>query len=371
MRASALLVLAAACAPATPASAPASQAAPSVPSTSASVSAVASQSTGGAPVTLNVVFYSGDVHDNYVKAVVEPYIAAHPNVTINLIGADSSAQMLAQLRTEKANPTLDVTMQDLTVAQVGYNEALLQPLDPTIVTNLADLDPQAKFADNQGAGVTFDSFVLCYDPTKVNPAPTSWKDVLDPKFKGQIGTWATPDLEGLFLLIAVDKALGADYKTSIQPALDALHKAADNIQTFAPNPDVYPLIIAGQMQMGTAYNARAQLALDTANGKMAIASPKEGVIFQINRINLVAGSKNAAAAQEFINYALSPEAQAAFTKIMFYSPTNPKAVALLPTDIVNRTASAPGISYIPVDWEFLIKNRDDWDKQYQAQIVNR
>lgn len=370
VRVSVVLVMFAGCGPAASSNAPASQ--PSIaPLQSANQSATPPSAGTGEAVTLNVIFYSGDVHDNYIKAVVDPYMAAHPNVTINLIGADSSAQMLAQMRTEKANPTLDVVMQDLTVAQVGYNEGLLQPLDPTIVTNLADLDPQALFANNQGAAVTFDAFNLCYDPTRVTPAPTSWKDILDPKFKGQIGTWATPDLEGLFLLIAVDKALGADYKTSIQPALDALHTAADNFQTFTPNPDVYPLIVSGQMQVGTGYSARAALALETAGGKMAIAYPSEGTIFQINRINLVTGSKHPAEAQDFINYALSPDAQAAFTKIMFYSPTNKKAVAALPPDVLAKTASAPGITYIPVDWDFLIKNRDEWDKQYQAQIVNR
>lgn len=321
--------------------------------------------------TINVIAYSGVFYDKYLKAVVEPYMKAHPNVTVNLISSDNSAQMLARLRTEKANQTLDVTIQDLTVAQVGYNENLLQPLDPAVVTNMADLDPQAKFSGNQGAGVTFDASVIVYDPTRVQPAPTSWKDLLDPKFQGQVGAFAPPDLQGLFLLIALDKALGVDYKQGIQPALDALTAASANIQTWKPTPDTYQLITNGAMKLGIGYNARAQVFKDQSNGKLAIAYPSEGVVFQINRINLVAGSKNAAAAQDFINYALSPEAQSAFTTAMFYSPTNTKAAQSLPPDVINRTASAPGIQFIPVDWTFLLQNRDIWAKEFTSKVLGQ
>jgi putative spermidine/putrescine transport system substrate-binding protein len=325
----------------------------------------------GEEATLNVSWGGGALHDNYLKAVVEPFMAENPNITVNLLEASNSAEQLGQLRAERASPSLDVVIMDITVAQVAYGEDLFQGLDPSKVPNVADLDPQAQFPDGQGAGVTFDAFVLNYDPTKVSPAPTSWKELLDPKWNNQSAGWPPPDLEGIFLTVAVNTALGHDYKATIDPALDALRAASANFQTWNPTPDTYPMIVDGTLSLAPGYNARAQLSADENPGRIATAYPSEGIVFQINRINLVAGSKNADAAQAFIDYALSPEAQAAFAQAMYYAPTNTKAKTLLPTDVLDRTATAEGLEVITLDWPFIIQNRDAWEQAFKEKVLSQ
>jgi putative spermidine/putrescine transport system substrate-binding protein len=264
-----------------------------------------------------------------------------------------------------------VTIQDTAVSATEYKEGLTQALDPAIVTNLANLLPQARYPQNQGAAWSYDAFVIVYNKSKISSPPTSWKALLDPKYKGQVGAWAPPDLEGIFLIVVLDKALGKNYMNGDQPALQALKAHSQNIQTWAPNPDTYPLIIAGSMELGVGYNARAQFYVNQSGGKLGVVFPSEGIPLQINRINLVKGAPNAKEAQEFINYCLSATAQAAFAKLMYYSPTNAKAP--VPVAVLARTAFGSGVRQhlMFLDYTFIGKVRDAWGNDFTHQVLNQ
>jgi putative spermidine/putrescine transport system substrate-binding protein len=97
--------------------------------------------------------------------------------------------------------------------------------------------------------------------------------------------------------------------------------------------------------------------------------PPEGSVFQINTINLTAGSKNRAAAAAFVNYALSQAAQKAFTERMFYAPTNGQA-AIDPKAIA-RTAAAPEsrARMIALDWNDVLKVRDQWNNRWRREVI--
>ena len=77
----------------------------------------------------------------------------------------------------------------------------------------------------------------------------------------------------------------------------------------------------------------------------------------MDTINLVEGAQNPAAGLAFINYALSPEAQERFAKLMYYGPSNRNTK--LPEDVMSRTSSYPATleKMLPVDWEYVARCR--------------
>ena len=77
------------------------------------------------------------------------------------------------------------------------------------------------------------------------------------------------------------------------------------MKTFEPNPDGATLLLNGVVKVATGWNARSQLYRDESKGRVGVLLPPEGSVFQINTINMTAGSKNRAAAVAFVNYALS------------------------------------------------------------------
>jgi putative spermidine/putrescine transport system substrate-binding protein len=323
---------------------------------------------------ITVVIYSGVFEENYTKAVIEPFRKKFPGVKVNIFPGRTSAQTLGMVRSQKGDPQTDVVLFDVTTAQIGAREELFLPLAEAEVPNLKELLPSATPAaiKANGAAVTFDHLVIVYNSEKIAPAPTTLKSFWDPKFKGQLGINAPPNIIGLGLTMMATKMAGGDWTKSIDPGVKALAELAPSVATFDPNPDGYTMIMGGQLVASTGWNARAQFFHDQSKGKLGVLLPAEGSVFQINTINVTRGTKNRAAAMAFANYALSAEAQAAFTELMFYAPVNAKAVGMISPKALGRTAASKENfeKMIPVDWGEIVKVRDAWNNRWRREIVS-
>lgn len=329
---------------------------------------VRAQSVSG---TISLMSYAGIFQDNYTKAVIEPFQQAFPNVKVSYVPGGTSAQMVGSVRAQKADPQIDVAIMDVTTSSIGNAESLFEKLGPAEFPVLNELLPEARAAGGEfGPAVTFDHLVLVYDTQNLKPPIEKLADLWRPDLKGQIALSAPPNIQGLALTAMVETMLGGDYRKSIDAAMKKLRELAPSVQTFEPNPDGYSLILNGVVKVATGWNARSQLYGDQTGGKIGTLLPPEGSIFQINTINLTAGSKNRAAAAAFVNYALSQPAQKAFTERMFYAPTNGKAV--IDPKAIARTASAPEsrARMIGLDWNDILKVRDQWNNRWRREVIS-
>lgn len=330
-------------------------------------------SNSGSTAEITVMGYPGKLFSsNFKKSFVEPFNKAHLNIDVTYRPGDSSANMLAKLRTEKGNPSVDVSIMDTSTAQVGYQEGLFSKLDPKIVKNLKDIDERGGIQDHKGAAFTFDNLVLLFNAKKQPSTPKSWNVMWKPQYKGQVALSGPPNIQGLGLTAIVDKMQGKNYKDGISPAIEKLKGLASNVSTYDPNPDGYTLVLNGAAALATGWNARAQTYHDQSNGKLGVTVPAPGTVFQINTINLVHGSDNPDAAQKFINYCLNAKAQANFAKSMFYGPTNTKAKKYLDKSVLNRTAVAPAIEQkvIKVDWKYLSGKSNSWTQEWKRKVMS-
>lgn len=314
--------------------------------------------------------YSGIFQDNFKKAVLDPFTAKYPKIKVTYNGMGNSADNLASLRAAKNSPTANVAIMDLSVSNTANKSQLFQPLDPAKVPNMKDIDKRGQVVGNYGPAVTFDSLVLIYND-KVNPKPTKWNSLWDPKNKGQVIVPAQPDIQGTGLMLIENARAGGNYKTSVAPGVKRLQELAPSVQTWAPQPDQYTLVQAGTAKIAVGWNARSQFYADKSKGKMKVSIPDDKTIFQINTINLVKDSKSPEAAQTFVNYALSPEAQAKFTETMYYAPSNTKSKPA--ASALSRTSADPAKvgQVLDVDWTVVAKKRDEWTQIWRRQILNK
>jgi putative spermidine/putrescine transport system substrate-binding protein len=347
---------------------------PVLAATACSGSPSSNSTENGSAVSGDLIFslYPGVFQDNYVKAVVEPFQEKFPDVDVSFVQARTSAESLASLRAEKANPSVDVALLDYAVARTANAEGIFQALDPAALPNMADLDPKAKVDGNLGAGVTFDSVTLMYNTKAVPSEPESWEALWeDPAAAGKIAIIGPPDLTSTVGLTAITtKMEGGDYTKSVDAGIAKLAKLSPRVQTWNPQPDPYTMVQSGDASYGVGWNARAQLFADDSNGAMKAVLPEEGTILQINTLNLVKNSPNPAAAQAFINYALSAEAQSSFSKLMSYAPTNTKAV--LPADILAKIPVADPAKagrIIAPNWDVMVSQRDTWANRLKTEVV--
>ena len=191
---------------------------------------------------ITVMAYAGIFQDKYTEAVIRPFEQKFPGVKVKYFTAGNSAQMLGALRAQRSSPQIDVAILDVSVSNVGNREGIFAKLDPAKVPSLKELHPMAVVPDGFGPAVTFDHWVLVYDAEKVKPAPTGLADLWDPRFKGQIGLSAMPNIQGIAATVLASRIAGEDFKTSIDGAMKRLIRsrfiAKRPISVSSENPSV-------------------------------------------------------------------------------------------------------------------------------------
>jgi putative spermidine/putrescine transport system substrate-binding protein len=321
--------------------------------------------------TMTLAAYSGIFQENYQAAVVDPFLRAHPGIKVTYYAMPNSAQTLGTMRAQKAAPQIDVSMFDITIGKAATDEGLIDPITPAEFPVLADLAPGAFAPGVNAVGVTFDSLSLLYAPEAVRPAPTSWRVLWEPAYRGKIAMAGAPDIVGIGMTLVANRLFGGTDYRQFDRGVQALSDLAPAVLSWDPRPDAYTFITNGTAQLAVGWNARGQLYSRQSNGKLAAALPEEGSLFQINTLGLVKGAPQTAAAKAFIAYALSAPAQSAFAERMFYAPVNTKAQ--VSAEALAATAASPARmeKMLAVDWLEVAKFRDRLNEQWRRRILTR
>ncbi len=324
--------------------------------------------------TITLMGYrAGGFQENYIKAVVEPFQKANPDIKVEFYGVQNSATGLGLLRAQKNAPQIDAVIYDLSVAQIAKEEKLIEPIDPQTVSNYAQLKNIGRELGLWAPPVTYDTLSLIYNRAQFTDAPKSWKVLWEPGYKRKVAIPARggADIQAISLTLIANRMAGKnDYKSGVQPGIALLSKLGSNIQTWEPQPDQYTLVAAGTDALSVAWNARSQHYIDTTHGKLGAVAPDEGTVSQINVISQVAGTKHKGAVEKFINFALSAEAQKRFSELMFYAPSNntvtvsPELQQRIP--LLNKKTEE---KLIPVDWIAVAGIREDIAKAWRRQVI--
>ena len=322
---------------------------------------------------ITVMGYFGAFEKNYTTAVIEPFMKAHPDIKVTYFGVQNAATSLGNLRAQKDAPQVNAVIFDLSVAKIAKEEGLLADVDPAKVPNYADIADIGRELGGYAMPLTYDTLAMIYNHDAFPQAPTSWEALWDPSQKGKviIPAQGGGDIQAILLTVIANRLAGEnDYRKTIQPGVEKLVKLAPSVQTWEPKPDAYTLVGNGTATISIGYNARSQFYFDQTGGRLRSVGPVEGTASQINVISAIEKAPDADATAAFVNYALSPQAQAAFAKIMFYAPTNTKAElddatkARIPlTDPEQRK------KLIPVDWMSIGDMRDDILQPWRRQII--
>jgi putative spermidine/putrescine transport system substrate-binding protein len=332
------------------------------------------QGMGSAKATeITVMGYRGAFEENYVRAVVKPFMKIYPDIQVTHFGAQNAGTELATMRAQKAAPQANAVIFDLSVAKIARDEGLVVNLDTTKISNYADLADLGKDLDGYAMPLTYDTVSLIYNRDAYPTPPTSWNALWDDKQRGKviIPAPAGGDIQTILLTIITNRLAGEnEYKRTIDPAVKKLIALAPNVQTWEPKPDQYTLVGNGTATISFGYNARSQFFFDQTQGRLRSTVPVEGSASQINVISAIANAPDVEATRIFINYALGPEAQAAFAKAMFYAPSNKKTVVDDATrkriPLMDPEQQA---RLIPVDWMSIGDLRTTMLQPWRRQII--
>ena len=271
--------------------------------------------------TLTVNSFGGAYEQTHRKAVIEPFEKLH-NVKVNVVTV-YSADALAQLRAQKAAPQFDVLHFSGGQEAVGAREGLLEKVTPAdLPTNGANLYPfaTAGLARGEGPVMQVAAMGMIYHADKVQPPPTSWKDLLDPKFKGHIVLTDFSNSYGLLSALMLNQALGGSID-NVEPGFKALQGLVKDSTVISRSPDIQLNFVQNDAWLAP-YAQDYAYALRKAGVPARFALPQEGVAGSLITANAVAGRPNRDLAMKFIDFSLRGEAQEMWARDLRYSPVS-------------------------------------------------
>ncbi|MBL8702826.1 MAG: ABC transporter substrate-binding protein [Alphaproteobacteria bacterium] len=284
---------------------------------------VLASATALAQTELVINSFGGAYEKKHRELVIEPFEKAN-NVKITVVTA-YSADMVAQLRAQKAAPRFDVVHLSGGLEATAAAEGLLAPIKPEQLSNHADLYPFAVQNIAKGEGPAYSAAVvgMLYDEKKTKPVPTSWLDIANPAYAGHLVLTDISNNWGLLGFLMINKVAGGSLD-DINPGLEVIKKSLKGATVLSKSPEIQQAFAQSDAWVAP-YAQDYAFTLTSAGLPVKFVQPKEGAVFSPITVNLVAGRPNQALALKFIDFSLRAEASAGWAESFRYSPVNRKA----------------------------------------------
>ncbi|HQU50601.1 MAG TPA: ABC transporter substrate-binding protein [Casimicrobiaceae bacterium] len=243
----------------------------------------------------------------------------------------ATGEMLAQIKAERDNPKGDIWW-------AGPGDSYLQAaeeglLDEYRSPNIAQLYPWAQrisdVSKGRVSGVYGGIIALGYNTEVVAkrqlPVPACWKDLLDPRLKGEI-MFGNPNSSGtVYLMLAtLVQVMGEEQ------AFDFMRRVHPNVNQYARS-GIGPMteVTRGETAIGS--TVLHGVINEIVRGFPVLpVLPCEGVGYEIGSTAIIKGTRNPEAARRFVDFALSAAGQQIGLDVKEYAiPTN-RSVALPP-----------------------------------------
>lgn len=181
------------------------------------------------------------------------------------------------------------------------------------IPNLKYVDPFWYDQYNRKAvGLDYVSYGIGYRTDLVKTAPTSWADVWNPEYAGKLSL-PSANQAGLWQMIVMASKINGGSETNLDPGFKALAQLKGKVRKyFRSSPETVQLLETGEcavMVMGTDIN---MYALVDAKKPVKFVVPKEGAMVGMVSYHIAKNTPNQDICKQFINYALSKEAQDGF-----------------------------------------------------------
>ena len=291
---------------------------------------------------LNVVSWGGAYQESQREAFFKPFAKD----TSTKITEEEYNGEIAKIRAmvQSNSVTWDVIDIDTQTALAACAEGILETID----WKKLGLD-RSKFigGDLQDCAVPNIVYatVIAYDTTKLNPGPTSIKDLFDlQKFPGKRGLQKNPFVNLEWALIADGVAIADVYKVLGTPeGVDRAFKKLDTIksQTVWWEAGAQPpqLLADGQVVITSAWNGRIFNAVQKDKKPFKIVWDAQG--FDWDWWSIPKGGPRVDLAYKFITYSSQPAPMANQTKYISYGPANKDAIPNVDPAVLPNLPTAP------------------------------
>lgn len=319
---------------------------------------------------LTVAWYGGNWGDAFNACVAEPFTKATGIVVTPEIG--TSTTTLAKLQQQKSAPTIDVAWMDGGISELAQKAGMLEELSAKTIPNLNNVLEQAVYRSGTttfAVGTGYYSMGLVYNTKQIKRAPTSWKDLWKPEYAGAVALPSPSNSSGVPFVFFLAKVWGMD-PAHLDPLYDKI-RMLDTALFFDSSGTATNAYQNGEAIIGAHFNVGAWDLIDKGV-PIGFVVPKEGVWATDARLHIVKGTPNRAAAEKFINTALTREASACLATKLYLGPSV-KSVNV-PKDVARKLpwgedGSVANLNLL--DWNVINQRRAEITDAWNRQIARK
>lgn len=303
------------------------------------------------------------LENDQLKIYKDEIEKAVPEVDVQWV-RDSTGVITARLLAEKASPKADVVLGLAASSLLLLNkEGMLESYKPAGEDKL-----NSVFRSADGSYVGMDAFlgVVCYNVPEGEKAglkaPTSYKDLLDPKFKGKL-VMPHPASSGTgYLMVAAwVQGMGAEAAWKF---MDGLH---ENMAVYTHSGSA-PCVQAakGERIAGLGFDMRG--AREKSSGApIEVILPSEGAGWDMEASSIMKGTKQIALAKKVMDWAASKSANELYAK--YYAIIALPEVKSLPKNYPENAEA----KMAKIDLQKMANDRDailaEWVKRYESKAA--
>src|SRR5882724_5597697 len=258
-------------------------------------------SLAGAPLVVSV--WGGNWKDTIERVVAKPYTAKTGIPVEFEVGG--TLDRLAKARVAKGAPLVDVTFTTSHVARLYASDGLFEKLDLAKLPSSNDLAKEAFRSDHAIGGWAY-VYTIAYRPDLVKTPITKWADLWRPDLKGKI---AMPDFDPSHIITISALLEGGNEKTW-EKGQERLRQLKPSIAAFySTDARSQDLLKTGEAPVEVMLSINGFHLMDQGvKVKLVNPTDKPGIV-GIDTMGVMAGTKKADAAHQFVNFALGKDIQ--------------------------------------------------------------
>ena len=325
---------------------------------------------------LQVAVYGGIFKEVMDEVLFAPF-RRDTGIAVESRPAPTGPEMYAQIRgaVEQGQAPVDVAMLASSWAIRGARERYWHPYNLQNVPNVQNVPEGLRRTSDEGL-VSVAALAwyinLAYNTRFVREAPTSWADLWNPVYSGQLGLLAHANNSFLLDITAHTFFGGPEILQTQEGILQVMRKLAEvrpHVRMWYLSEATFQqALVSGEVPIGQLYNDVTQVLVDEGLPVRSVF-PKEGPVVDRGEWVILRTSERKEEAEAFINYSLRPDVQERITTNLYTIPTIRQDLVTVPDEIRARVIG-PGAEgsivpqyHIYLDWE-------DWiNERWQELIV--
>lgn len=284
------------------------------------------------PITLRVSSWGGKSTQVFAKYAAAIYTNKTGN-KVQFIDGNSSDHLAKLVAARGRNVPYDVVLLDIDVRANAIKAGVLQKPDFSKIPNAKYVYDELKNKQGYGPDFDFVSLALVYNAEKFKqagiPAPTSWKDLWDPRLAGRVAIPVLDNANGRAFAIQTSRLLGRN-ESDLNPAIQEIAKIKAR-NYYTTSQELEAQLKAGDVWVAPWADGRVYSLADQVRTLKGVR-PKEGSVSYNSTVDIVAGTPHAEAAHQFVNEVLGPLLQFGLAIDFYYGPTNRLLAPIIAAD---------------------------------------